>query len=58
MILGDSLDWLHAKSAEKSVDLIVTSPPFGLVRKKVTETKMPTITATGSGPSRTDSGAC
>lgn len=34
MILGDSLDWLYARSAEKSVDLIVTSPPFGLVRKK------------------------
>lgn len=31
---GDSLDFLHSKAAKKSVDLIVTSPPFGLVRKK------------------------
>ncbi len=31
---GDSLDFLHSKAAEKSVDLIMTSPPFGLVRKK------------------------
>lgn len=32
--LGDGLDYLHAKATEKSIDLIVTSPPFGLVRKK------------------------
>jgi len=32
--LGDSLDFLHSRSSEKSVDLIMTSPPFGLVRKK------------------------
>lgn len=31
---GDSLDYLHSAAKEKSVDLIVTSPPFGLVRKK------------------------
>lgn len=31
---GDSLDYLHDKAAEQSVDLIMTSPPFGLVRKK------------------------
>lgn len=31
---GDSLDFLHSKAEEKSVDLIMTSPPFGLVRKK------------------------
>jgi len=31
---GDSLDYLYAKAPEKSVDLIMTSPPFGLVRKK------------------------
>jgi DNA modification methylase len=31
---GDSLDYLHSKAKEKSVDLIMTSPPFGLVRKK------------------------
>ncbi|MFP3647057.1 DNA-methyltransferase [Paraburkholderia sp. SIMBA_054] len=31
---GDSLDYLHARAEEKSVDLIMTSPPFGLVRKK------------------------
>ena len=31
---GNSLDFLHSKAKEKSVDLIMTSPPFGLVRKK------------------------
>jgi len=31
---GDSLDFLHSKAKEQSVDLIMTSPPFGLVRKK------------------------
>lgn len=31
---GDSLDFLHSKAEEKSIDLIMTSPPFGLVRKK------------------------
>jgi len=34
MYLGDSLDFLHSKASEKSFDLIMTSPPFGLVRKK------------------------
>jgi DNA modification methylase len=33
IILGDSLDYL-GKQKSRSVDLIVTSPPFGLVRKK------------------------
>lgn len=33
-LLGDSLDLLLGGAAEHSVDLIVTSPPFGLVRKK------------------------
>lgn len=33
MILGDSLDVLTGRE-DKSVDLIMTSPPFGLVRKK------------------------
>jgi SAM-dependent methyltransferase len=33
MVLGDSLDYLAGQKA-RSVDLIVTSPPFGLVRKK------------------------
>ena len=32
--LGDSLDILAQKVEEHSVDLIMTSPPFGLVRKK------------------------
>jgi len=31
---GNSLDFLHAGASEGSVDLVVTSPPFGLVRKK------------------------
>jgi DNA modification methylase len=34
ILLGDSLDYLHAKAKPQSVDLIMTSPPFGLVRKK------------------------
>jgi len=33
MIHGDSLSYLREQT-EKSVDLVVTSPPFGLVRKK------------------------
>lgn len=32
--LGDSLGLLHNKLKAQSVDLIMTSPPFGLVRKK------------------------
>lgn len=32
--LGDSLGLLHNTLAPKSVDLIMTSPPFGLVREK------------------------
>ena len=32
--LGNSLDYLFGKVEAESVDLIVTSPPFGLVRKK------------------------
>jgi DNA modification methylase len=31
---GDSLDYLFQKAKPKTVDLIMTSPPFGLVRKK------------------------
>lgn len=31
---GDSLDYLFNVAEEESVDLIITSPPFGLVRKK------------------------
>ncbi|MCZ4346437.1 DNA-methyltransferase [Devosia neptuniae] len=31
---GNSLSYLHNVAQEKSVDLIMTSPPFGLVRKK------------------------
>ncbi len=34
MVLGDSLVVLKSMLKEKSVDLIVTSPPFALVRKK------------------------
>jgi DNA modification methylase len=32
--LGDSLDLMRCNVSDKSVDLIMTSPPFGLVRKK------------------------
>ncbi len=31
---GDSLDWLHSSRNTKTVDLIMTSPPFGLTKKK------------------------
>lgn len=34
MYLGNSLDYLFNVAEEESVDLIMTSPPFGLVRKK------------------------
>lgn len=34
MYHGDSLDVLSAMLEPESVDLIITSPPFGLVRKK------------------------
>ena len=34
IFLGDSLSLFRDKIQPKSVDLIMTSPPFGLVRKK------------------------
>ena len=34
ILLGDSLGLLHRTLKAKSVDLVMTSPPFGLVRKK------------------------
>jgi len=34
MVLGDAKEALVRKIKDKTVDLIVTSPPFGLVRKK------------------------
>lgn len=34
MVLGDSRAWLQSVAKPASVDLIMTSPPFGLVRKK------------------------
>jgi site-specific DNA-methyltransferase (cytosine-N4-specific) len=34
MVLGDCFSYLSDSIAPKSVDLIMTSPPFGLVRKK------------------------
>lgn len=34
IILGDSLDVMKGEIKDKSVNLIMTSPPFGLVRKK------------------------
>lgn len=34
VLSGDALCYLFNGTAEKSVDLIMTSPPFGLVRKK------------------------
>ena len=34
IILGDSLEYMARCLEDSSVDLVVTSPPFGLVRKK------------------------
>jgi len=34
IFLGDALDVLEHEVADQSVDLVMTSPPFGLVRKK------------------------
>ncbi|MGI6351874.1 MAG: DNA-methyltransferase [Armatimonadota bacterium] len=34
VVLGDSLEYLRDNVSDEGVDLIVTSPPFGLVRKK------------------------
>lgn len=34
IFLGDSLEMLRSEIADKSIDLVMTSPPFGLVRKK------------------------
>lgn len=34
MFQGDSLGYLHHRAPERSVDLILTSPPFGLLTKK------------------------
>ena len=34
MIEGDALQFMFHDAAEESVDLVMTSPPFGLVRKK------------------------
>ena len=34
IFLGDSLDLLRGRISDSGVDLIMTSPPFGLVRKK------------------------
>ena len=34
ILLGDSRGYLFNKASPESIDLIVTSPPFGLVRKK------------------------
>lgn len=34
ILWGDSRSYLFSKAEENSVDLIMTSPPFGLVRKK------------------------
>jgi len=34
MYLGDAIDVLKENIKNESVDLIVTSPPFGLIRKK------------------------
>src|SRR2546426_4066111 len=34
IVLGDSLEYMAQCLEDSSIDLIVTSPPFGLVRKK------------------------
>ena len=52
IVHGDSVDVLAA-CEDASVDLIMTSPPFGLVRKK---DYLPTTTWNGSGTMRWSSG--
>lgn len=47
--LGDSLELLK-KTPDNSVNLIMTSPPFGLVRKRNMEMLMQINTQTGSNP--------
>jgi hypothetical protein len=37
---GDSRGYLFGMAAERSVDLIMTSPPFGLVRKSICSTRV------------------
>lgn len=44
---GNSLELLNEINAN-TVDLIMTSPPFGLVRKKITEMLMLLTILTGS----------
>ena len=34
ILCGDSLDWLHHPRNKNTVDLLITSPPFGLISKK------------------------
>ena len=34
ILCGDSLDWLHHPKNKNTVDLLMTSPPFGLISKK------------------------
>lgn len=34
IFLGDSLELLRGRISNLSVDLVMTSPPFGLIRKK------------------------
>ena len=45
--LGDSLDVMAEELKPQSVDLIMTSPPFGLVRRRPTATWMRTSTSDG-----------
>ena len=48
MYLGDSLGLMERSMEPNSVDLVMTSPPFGLVRKKSTAMKTRTNTWSGS----------
>ena len=56
IFLGDSRAWLLNIAKPGSVDLIITSPPFGLVRKKATATRTQIYIAIGSALSLKASG--
>ena len=51
LILTDSLDYLPTVETD-SVQLVMTSPPFGLVRKRIMETLTLIITLNGFGHSQ------
>ncbi len=54
ILQGNSLEYLHHAAKPESVNVIMTSPPFGLVRKKTYGMRMPPNTVSGFGLSQKD----